>query len=146
MCRLCLAELCGLVINGQERRFHYAGMSGVGVGKEPAPFPASASPAALIDVPCITAAPPPLTPPGARPAARCSWTLGSWDGGREGRPGGSHPDVELLPPSLWHLDAGGVGSAVDLWPMATSPWDLTVQNWGWWSSPALFCWERHITT
>ena len=67
-----------------------------------------------------------FTPPGARPAARCSWTLGSWDGGREGRPGGSHPDVQLLPPSLWQLDAGGVGSAVDLWPVAMSPWDLTL--------------------
>ena len=51
MCRLGLVELRVLVINGQEKRFHYAGMSGEGGGKEPAPLPAPASPAALIDVP-----------------------------------------------------------------------------------------------
>ena len=100
MCRLCLAELCGLVINGQERRFHYAGMSGEGGGKEPAPFPASASPAALIDVPCITAA---MGPGGRRPL-RHSPLLEQ----------GQQPDV----PGLWGAGMGagkaGQGAATQM--------------------------------
>lgn len=87
ICRLSLAELCGLVINRQERRFHYAGMSGEGVGSESAPLLAPASPAALIDVPCTTAARPggrrPLLEEGQQPDVLGLWGAGS---GGQGRP------------------------------------------------------------
>ena len=99
-----------------------------GGGKEPAPFPAPASPAALIDVPCITAA---LGPGGRRPLRRSPlleqgqqpdvpglWGPGMGAGKAGSGPGGSRPEVELLPPSLWQLDSGGFGSALNFgqWP------------------------------
>lgn len=114
-----LAELCDLVINGQEKGFHYAGMSGEGVGKELPPLPAPASPAAaMIDVSYTTAvslaegAPTLHTPPGARPAARCSCPLGELERG-QGRQAvglGSCPDLAFLA-----LELGALGSAVDFW-------------------------------
>lgn len=77
-----LAELSGLIINEQERRVHYIGMSREGVGKESASLPAPAGSAALIDVPYTTAA---SRPGGRKPL--CSPLLEQ----------GQQPDV----PSLW---------------------------------------------
>lgn len=133
ICRLSLAELCGLVINRQERRFHYAGMSGEGVGRESAPFLAPASPAALIDVPCTTAA----SPGGRRPLHRHSPlleegqqpdVLGLWGAGRGAGQTSSGPGAaaQMLSLYLLFLHSWAQVALVplfDLWPVC--PWALT---------------------
>lgn len=69
-----LAELRGLIINEQERRVYYIGMSREGVGKESASLPAPAGSSALIDVPYTTAA---SRPGGRKPLAHPSWNKAS---------------------------------------------------------------------
>lgn len=133
---------------------HYAGMSGEGVGKASASLLAPASPAALIDGPCATAAGPggrrplsrhsPLLEQGQQPDVPGLWGAGVGAGKTGSRPGGSRPDVEPLTPLLQQLGSGGFGSAVDLLACGrVSPGLDSVQNWGWWSSPAQSCWVRH---
>lgn len=133
-----------MVINEQERRFHYAGMSGEGVGKEPAPLPAPASSAVLIDVPRTARQrrawwkeAPSFTLSGARPAARCSWPLGSWGGGRGGRQRarGQLPRRRTSLPPPQQLDPGGVGCTADLWLMTVSPGLWLCSGLGWGSHP-----------
>lgn len=106
-------------------------MSGEGVGKEPAPLPAPASPAALIDVPCTAAASgpggrrplcrSPLLEPGQQPDVPGLWGAGMGAGKAGSGPGSSRPDVKPLSPSSQQLGSGGIGSAVDLGPMAYLP-------------------------
>lgn len=159
ICRLSLAELCGLVINRQERRFHYTGMSGEGAGKASAPLLAPASPAALMDVPRTTAAgpggrrppPPPLTPPGRRPAARCSWPLGSCDGGGEARQqaggGGRGAAAQTLSLYLLFLRTWAQVASALLLTFGCGRVSLgldSARSWGWWASPTLSCWVGHV--
>lgn len=117
------------LINGQEKRFHYAGMSGEGEGRADS-LPAPASPAALIDVPCTTAASgpggrrplhhSPLLEPGQQPDVPGLCGAGMGAGKAGSGPGGSRPDVKPLPPSR-QLGSRGIGLAVDLWPVARLP-------------------------
>lgn len=120
--------------NGQEKRFHYAGMSGEGEGSLPTP----ASPAALIDVPCTAAA---SGPGGRRPlAVHPSWSRASSQmfpafgeqGWGQGRPAAGRGQSPRCQASASFSAAGLPGHWACCCPLAggPSPWAWTLFRMG----------------